>query len=56
MNTARHLRAVETHPLDITLAIRADIAARDWDSVMVAGDRARPLDLPERVKRTWRLA
>lgn len=47
-------RLVDTEPLDITLAIRADIKARDWGAVHIAGDRQKPIWLPERVRRLWR--
>lgn len=46
----RHLHAVQSvteQPVDITLAIRADIKARDWSRVHVEGDRAPPF------KRIW---
>jgi hypothetical protein len=39
-------------PLDITLAMRAEIEARDWSQVHISGDRAKPF-LWERVRRTW---
>lgn len=41
-------------PLDITLALRADIAPRDWAAVHIAADRRAPLMLGERPKRLWR--
>lgn len=46
----------KTHrPVDITALLRADIAKRDWDAVMKAGDRREPVDLPEtRLRRLWR--
>jgi hypothetical protein len=45
--TARNLRAVpkepdeepDEQPVDITLALRGDIAKIDWGRVMVEGDR-----------------
>ena len=41
-------------PVDITLdLLRPEIAARDWSRVHVAGDRSPPLELGERVRRTW---
>ena len=44
--TARNLRAVPNEPpeqpVDITLAIRDDIAKIDWGRVMVEGDRRKP--------------
>jgi hypothetical protein len=44
--TARNLRAVPKEPpeppVDITLAIRGDIAKIDWSRVMVEGDRRKP--------------
>jgi hypothetical protein len=50
MTPARRLRAVPKEPpeppVDITLAMRADIVKRDWAAVHVAGDRARPIWLP----------
>lgn len=45
------LKLVEDAPLDITLAMRADIQARDWSRVMIAGDRSKAV-LPERIR--WR--
>jgi hypothetical protein len=53
MKAALKLVSNET-PIDITLALRADIKARDWAKVHVAGDRNPPLYWVERVKRTWR--
>lgn len=47
-------RVVNAEPLDITLAIRADIKARDWDAVHIAGDRRKPIWLPDMVRRLWR--
>jgi hypothetical protein len=41
-------------PVDITLALRADIKARDWAAVHVAGDRRAPVFLPDCVRRAWR--
>lgn len=51
----RHLRAVDAEeaPLDITLAMRAEIMRRDWSACHVRGDRAQPLELSDRPKRTW---
>jgi hypothetical protein len=44
--TARNLRAVpkepDEQPVDITLALRGDIAKIDWGRVMVEGDRRKP--------------
>lgn len=31
---------------DISRLIRADIEQRDWSKVHIAGDKAKPLDLP----------
>jgi hypothetical protein len=42
-------------PTDITLALRAEIEARDWSKVMIEGDRRAPIELPERRKRMWRI-
>jgi hypothetical protein len=47
------MRVVSEEPLDITLAMRADIKARDWARVHVAADRREPISLGERVKRVW---
>jgi hypothetical protein len=46
------LSLVADEPLDITLAMRAEINARDWGRVHVEGDRA-PAFVWERIKRTW---
>jgi hypothetical protein len=40
-------------PKDITLLLRAEIAARDWAAVHVTGDKNPPLPWMERVRRTW---
>jgi hypothetical protein len=51
-----HLRAVPPAtepPVDVTLAMRAEIMERDWSAVHVRGDRAKPLPFFERIKRTW---
>jgi hypothetical protein len=44
--TPRNLRAVpkepDEQPVDITLALRGDIAKIDWGRVMVEGDRRKP--------------
>lgn len=53
----RNLRAVpppDEPPIDITLALRADIHARDWNAAMIWGDRQKPVILPG-LDRVWRL-
>lgn len=40
-------------PVDITLALRAEIQARDWAAVHVAADRA-PVSLRDRLRRLLR--
>lgn len=40
--------------IDITRELRKDIIVRDWAAVHINGDRAKPVWLPERVKRIWR--
>lgn len=54
--TRTNLRVVAPteEPIDIAALNRADIRERDWAAVHVAGDRAKPLPMWERVKRTWR--
>jgi hypothetical protein len=47
------LRIVEEAPKDVTMLLRADINARDWAAVHVAGDRRAPVFLPDVVKRWW---
>jgi hypothetical protein len=58
MNRRPNLRAVPPAtepPLDIGVLMRAE---RDdperWERVHIAGDRSRPISLPERVRRWWR--
>jgi hypothetical protein len=41
-------------PTDITGALRRDIEARDWARVHIAGDRAKPVSIADRIKRVWR--
>jgi hypothetical protein len=54
MKPARALKLVEPdQPVDITLALRADIEARDWSRVMIEGDRRAPVFLPD-AKGGWR--
>jgi hypothetical protein len=56
MSARPSLRAVDKPaeaPVDITLAMRAEIMARDWAAVHVRGDRSPPLLSWERVRRTW---
>lgn len=56
----RRLQLVETQqpavatpePRDIYAADRARIAAIDWDEVHIRGDRRRPVDLPDRPRRS----
>jgi hypothetical protein len=48
------LSIVADEPVDITLALRADIARRDWSAVHIDGDRRAPVFLPEFVRRGWR--
>jgi hypothetical protein len=52
--TRPRLAIVTDEPIDIAAAIRADILMRDWSACHVAGDRAVPLRIGERVKRMWR--
>jgi hypothetical protein len=47
------LHIVAEQPVDITLALRADIEARDWSRVMIEGDRRAPVFLPD-AKGGWR--
>jgi hypothetical protein len=47
-------KAPVDQPVDITLAMRADINERDWSRVHIAGDRRAPVSLAERVRRMWR--
>lgn len=55
MKPAPALKLVATEPtVDITLAMRAEIEARDWGAVHVAGDRRAAVFLPERLRRVWR--
>jgi hypothetical protein len=58
MTRARTLRAVPKEPpeqpVDITLALRGDIAKIDWGRVMVEGDRRSPVCVGDARKRTWR--
>jgi hypothetical protein len=51
-----HLRAVkdEAPRIDICALNRADIAERDWSAVMIAGDKAPAIALPDLRKRMWR--
>lgn len=37
-------------PVDIYAADRAKIKATDWSAVHIAGDRAEPVSLPDRVR------
>lgn len=50
MKPAKHLHAVPKDapepPIDITLALRADIKARDWSACHIAADKRRPIFLP----------
>jgi hypothetical protein len=54
--TRANLKLVDQaeEPLDITLALRADIQQRDWARVMIEGDRRPPIFLPDAVRRLWR--
>lgn len=55
MKPQRKLRIVpDEQPTDITLAMRAEIEARDWAAVHVAGDRRAPVFLADAVRRVWR--
>jgi hypothetical protein len=54
MKAALKVVPTETPPLDITLAMRAEIQARDWSRVQIEGDRSRPIVLGDRPKRGWR--
>jgi hypothetical protein len=47
-------KAPADQPVDITLALRAEIDARDWARVHIAGDRRAPVSLAEHVRRIWR--
>lgn len=56
--TKPKLKIVETKThrpvaVDIYENWKADIAKRDWDAVMKAGDRREPVDLPE-TRKGWR--
>lgn len=54
MRQAR-LKLVATEPtVDITLAMRAEIEARDWGAVHVAGDRRAAVHIDEPRKGWWR--
>lgn len=49
------LKLVEPDRIDIYAADRAKIASIDWAQVHINGDRARPLNLPERTRRFFRI-
>lgn len=51
--TKPRLAVVREKPVDITAQLRAEIEARDWSRVHVAGDRSPAIDLPDR--RPWRI-
>lgn len=53
-NPRRTLRVVKPVEIDIYAKWRAEIAARDWGAVHVAGGRNEPLDIPDRRKWSWR--
>ena len=40
-------------PKDITAMLRAEIRARNWAAVHIAGDRRQPLFIADAPKRTW---
>lgn len=44
----------EAETVDIYAAWRAEIGARDWPRVHVAGDRSEAIDLPPARKSGWR--
>jgi hypothetical protein len=45
---------VESQPIDITALIRREIQQRDWEQVMIQGDKRAPVFLPDRIRRLWR--
>jgi hypothetical protein len=49
-----HLSIVESQPIDITALIRREIQQRDWERVMIQGDKRAPVFLPDRIRRLWR--
>jgi hypothetical protein len=54
--SARKLHVVapaQEQPADLTLAMRAEIEARDWAAVHIRGDRNPSLGFFDRVRRTW---
>jgi hypothetical protein len=55
MTTKPALRIVDQaeQPTDITLELRKDIEARDWARVHIAGDRAKPISIADRIRRVW---
>jgi len=54
MKAALHLVASEPAVVDIYANWRAEIRARDWAGVMIAGDRRGPVELPDVRRRAWR--
>jgi hypothetical protein len=48
-----HLVSRGAERIDITMLLRADIRARDWERVMIAGDRAKPVDLSDPIRGAW---
>jgi hypothetical protein len=52
--TKPRLSLVESQPIDITALIRREIQQRDWEQVMIQGDRRAPVFLPDRIRRLWR--
>jgi hypothetical protein len=52
--TRPNLKVVPANePKDITMLLRAEIAARDWAAVHVTGDKNPPLQLVPTIKRLW---
>jgi hypothetical protein len=49
----RIVAPVEADRVDLYARWKADIAARDWDRVHVVADRGSPVDIADRLKRTW---
>ena len=53
--TARlHIVTAAPVVVDIYANWRAEIRARDWAGVMIAGDRRGPVELPDVRRRVWR--
>jgi hypothetical protein len=50
---APKLSLVESQPIDITALIRREIQQRDWEQVMIQGDRNPSIGWLERRIRTW---